>query len=162
MFDQSGKLLRSWVGKANGYDWPYPGSWTLDSEASGFEKPEAGLNARAIDFARFGLLYLHHGRWNGKQIVPEHWVTEATSPDPGDQRPRPIFPVWPKTGGCYKYHWWGRKNADGSADYMARGNLGQIIYVSPSHHAVVVRFGEGPQPDALWPFAIRELLEGLN
>lgn len=138
----------------------YPASWTLDSASSGFEKPEAGLNARAIDFARFGLLYLHHGLWNGKQIIPQHWITEATSPDANDQRPWRTFPVWPKTGGFYKYHWWGRTNADGSVDFMARGNLGQIIYVSPSRRAVVVRFGEGPQPDSLWPFAIRALLEG--
>jgi len=140
----------------------YSGFWTLDSEASGFEKPEAGLNARAIDFARFGVLYLHKGSWNDRQIIQEHWVTDATAPDPTDQRPWQIFPFWPKTGGYYKYHWWGRKYANGSYDYMARGNLGQIIYVSPSHNAVVVRFGGGPQPDSLWPFAIRALLESLS
>lgn len=140
----------------------YPGSWTLDSAASGFEKAESGLNARAIDFARFGLLWLHKGRWNGKQIVPDEWVTEATSPDANDHRAWRTFPGWPKAGGFYKYHWWGRKNADGSVDYMARGNLGQILYVSPSRHAVVVRFGEGPRPDTLWPFVIRALLDNLN
>jgi CubicO group peptidase (beta-lactamase class C family) len=33
-----------------------PSSWGLDSEASGFEKMESGINARAIDFAKFGRL----------------------------------------------------------------------------------------------------------
>ena len=32
----------------------------------------------ARDMARFGLLYLRHGRWNGKQIVPEAWVEKST------------------------------------------------------------------------------------
>ncbi len=38
-----------------------PASWSLDSEASGFEKMESGINARAIDFAKFGRLYLNNG-----------------------------------------------------------------------------------------------------
>ena len=33
----------------------FPASWSLDSEASGFEKMESGINARAVDYARFGL-----------------------------------------------------------------------------------------------------------
>jgi CubicO group peptidase (beta-lactamase class C family) len=46
------------------------GSWSLDSEASGFEKMESGLNARAVDFARFGLLFAREGAWRGRQLVP--------------------------------------------------------------------------------------------
>ena len=45
-------------------------SWSLDSEASGFEKMESGINARAIDFAKLGSLYLHEGEWNGRRILP--------------------------------------------------------------------------------------------
>ena len=52
----------------------FPASWSLDSEQSGMEKMESGLNARAIDFAKFGPLYLRQGDWNGKQIIPEAWV----------------------------------------------------------------------------------------
>jgi CubicO group peptidase (beta-lactamase class C family) len=39
----------------------FPASWSLDSDASGFEKMESGINARARDFARFGLIFLHNG-----------------------------------------------------------------------------------------------------
>ncbi len=46
------------------------GSWSLDSAEDGFEKMESGINARAIDFAKFGRLYLNRGKWNGKQVVP--------------------------------------------------------------------------------------------
>ena len=58
-----------------------PGSWSLDSDASGFEKMESGINARAIDFARIGRLFLNNGNWNGKQIISEKWVNESTRPD---------------------------------------------------------------------------------
>jgi CubicO group peptidase (beta-lactamase class C family) len=140
----------------------YPASWSLDSESDGFEKTEAGLNARAIDFARFGLLFIHQGKWNGRQIVSPQWVREATTPDPGDRRPWKVATFWPQVGGYYKFHWWGLNNPDGSYDYMARGYLGQIIYVSPSNNTVVVRFGGGPRPDGVWPFAIRELIRQLS
>lgn len=140
----------------------YPASWSLDSEADGFEKTEAGLNARAIDFARFGLLFLHQGQVDGKQIVPAAWVATATTPDPEDKRAWSVVPIWPQIGGYYKYHWWGLRNADGTYDYMARGDLGQIIYVSPAKNAVVVRFGNGPHPDSVWPMAIRAFLVSLS
>src|SRR6266540_3017864 len=65
----------------------YPASWSLDSKSDGFEKMESGLNARAIDFAKLGQLFLDDGRWNGKQVISKQWVTESTSPDPRDRRP---------------------------------------------------------------------------
>ena len=56
-------------------------SWSLDSDESGFEKLESGVNATALDYARFGLLFLHGGRWNGRRIVSRRWVRC------GDRRP---------------------------------------------------------------------------
>ncbi len=64
----------------------FPASWSLDSQASGFEKMESGINARAVDYARFGLIFLHDGRWNGVQILPETWVRESTTPLRPDPR----------------------------------------------------------------------------
>lgn len=63
----------------------YPASWSLDDEQDGFEKTGTSFNARAIDFARFGLLYLQKGKWNGKQIISEKWVADSTTPDPSDR-----------------------------------------------------------------------------
>jgi len=39
----------------------FDGSWSTDSVGSDFEKMETGVNARAIDFAKFGVLYLNGG-----------------------------------------------------------------------------------------------------
>lgn len=47
------------------------GSWSLDSEGSGFEKMESDINGRAIDFAKFGSLYLNGGAWQGQQSCLE-------------------------------------------------------------------------------------------
>ena len=58
----------------------FGGSWSLDSKAHGFEKMESGINARAIDFAKFGRLFLHHGEWDGRRVVSAEWVTDAIQP----------------------------------------------------------------------------------
>ena len=42
------------------------GSWSLDSTTSGFEKMESGVNGRARDFARFGMLFAEGGKMGGK------------------------------------------------------------------------------------------------
>src|SRR5579859_1850872 len=40
--------------------------------------PAYQIEVTARDLARFGLLYLHHGQWQGKQIVPSAWVDKST------------------------------------------------------------------------------------
>jgi len=137
----------------------YPATWSLDSTEDGFEKTNSAFNARAIDFARFGLLFLHQGRWNGRQIISQQWVTESTTPDRSDQRPWLDNIYWKQAGGYYKYHWWGLHNPDGTYDYLAWGKYNEIIYVSPSTNTVVVRLGgERSYP---WPFAIRALIRSF-
>jgi len=71
--------------------------------------------------SRFGLLYLRGGRANGRQVVPEAWVKESTTPSaPFNQG--------------YGLHWWLGTNGD----YMASGLAGQKLYVSPEHQVVIV------------------------
>jgi CubicO group peptidase (beta-lactamase class C family) len=136
----------------------FPASWSLDSEKSGFEKMESGINATAVDFARFGLLFLHNGNWNGIQILPESWVQKSTVPDSRDNR---IIKGWTEIGGYYGYHWWGLKKNDGTYDFMASGHLGQHIYVSPEKNMVVVRFGSEPDSNFFWFDVIKSLLNQM-
>jgi len=65
----------------------FGGAWALDSEGSGFEKMEAGLNARAIDYAKLGRLFLEDGNWNGVQVISSEWVEESTSLDLATHNP---------------------------------------------------------------------------
>jgi CubicO group peptidase (beta-lactamase class C family) len=119
----------------------YPASWSLDSTQSGFERMESGLNARAIDFAKFGQLFLDNGLWNGQPIVPAQWVSESTSPGPADPRPWRTSSAWKQANGYYGYLWWGRVLSDGSYAYQAWGDRGQFIYVAPKDRVVIVRTG---------------------
>ena len=117
----------------------YPATWSIDSEQDGFEVTPILLNARAIDLAKFGRLYLNDGRWEDKQIVPEHWVVESTTRDPNDHRPWETFSRWQDKGGYYKYFWWGVTLEGGDYSYMGIGTYVQFIFVSPRTKVVIVR-----------------------
>ncbi len=110
----------------------FDGSWSLDSKKSGFEKMESGINARAIDFAKLGRLYLNNGSWNGQQIVPAAWVAETTR-DNGLIQGDPLY---------YGLMWWGKNCSPDSHDFFALGNLGQFVYVSSAKNLIIVRNGE--------------------
>lgn len=124
----------------------FDGSWSLDSEESGFEKMEAGLNARAIDFAKLGRLFLNDGVWDGKQVIPAEWVAEATQVDPALQRAE-YYPdamgqtIFDDLNGYYKYMWYGFFRGQDSYDFAAEGDHGQFIYASPAKNLIVVRNG---------------------
>lgn len=106
----------------------YDATWSLDRKKDGLEKTFCCLNARARDFAKLGRLYLHNGKWNGTQIVPEQWVKESTKSDTtGHSAP------------FYQYQWWLTKNAE---QFYAKGILGQYIFVDPHKNLIIVRLGE--------------------
>jgi CubicO group peptidase (beta-lactamase class C family) len=120
----------------------YPGSWSLDE--NGFEKMESGINARAVDFAKFGRLFLHNGNWNGVQVIPVDWVAEATRAQPpvdyASYYPHDF--IFADGQGYYKYMWWGIQRDAQNYDFMALGNHGQFIYISPQKNLIILRFGE--------------------
>jgi CubicO group peptidase (beta-lactamase class C family) len=123
----------------------YDASWSVDSVESDFEKMETGINARALDFAKFGQLFLDKGNWHGEQVVPAAWVEEATQPWQSaipDDYYTEGFGLLPGTA-YYGYFWWGYEREDGSYDYAAAGDKGQYIYVSPAKRLVIVRNGIG-------------------
>lgn len=88
----------------------------------------------ARDFARFGLLYLNDGMWNGERILPEGWAkfvsTPTTTQPPGEG---------PRYGGQF----WIYGGIDGLAKdaYSPGGGQGQYAIIVPSHNAVIVRRG---------------------
>lgn len=105
----------------------YDGSWSIDRKKGGIEKTFCCLNARARDYAKLGSLYLHHGNWQGEQLVPSQWVEQSTRVDTANGS------AW-----YYQYQWWLPSR---NGDFMAHGILGQYIYVNPAKELVVVRLG---------------------
>ena len=88
------------------------------------------LDMTSRDFARFGLLYMRGGVWEGEQVVPEAWVSASIAPS--------------KAYAGYGYQWWliGSENGELPEDtFAALGFDGQFIYVIPSLELVVVRNG---------------------
>jgi CubicO group peptidase (beta-lactamase class C family) len=127
-------------------------TWNLDSEDSGFEKLESGLNARPVDFARFGLLFLHDGEWNGRRIVSEDWVRAATGAEPT---------AGPASYHGYGYFWW--VDVDRPGRFYALGKYGQYIYVAPDANAVVVRFGrDWGVGNITWLATFRDVVDQLE
>ena len=82
--------------------------------------------ATARDFARFGLLYLRDGCWDGARILPEGWVDYART-------------ATLVSGRQYGAHWW--LSLDGSAVFHCSGYRGQYIAIDPERDLVVVRLG---------------------
>lgn len=106
------------------------------------------MYATVRDFARFGWLHLQDGCWNGERLLPEGWVTAATSVTDAyrsvnvdgedDVQGRQwwlnvevpevnVVQPWPKLPGD---------------TYAALGHWGQSIYVIPSENVVVVRVAD--------------------
>lgn len=87
------------------------------------------------DWAKFGLLYLHDGLWQGQRILPEGWVDYSKTVVDGSK-------------GKYGAQFWLNQNGvqypDAPHDMIiADGFLGQYVFVIPSYDVVIVRMGTG-------------------
>jgi len=105
-----------------------PPVWATDGQ--GHSLGNTGLRLSSRDLVRLGDLYLHGGRWNGRQLVPSAYVRAATH-------------RYTNLGGGsgYGYGWWvlgGRP-----AGFAALGYGGQAIAVYPRRQVVVVVTGSG-------------------
>lgn len=121
----------------------HDGSWSIDSLTSDFEKMETGVNARAIDFAKFGQLFLQNGTWQEKNIINPDWIQKSTQPYFPDSSGF-YYPEWFVNlpgNAYYTYMWWGIQVEPGIYDYFAGGDKGQFIYISPRSSLVIVRNG---------------------
>ena len=114
----------------------YDATWSLDQKKNGIEKTFCCINARARDFAKIGRLYLNKGKWNGKQIISENWVTQSTKIETTNGS------AW-----YYQYQWWLPTK---TGDFMAEGILGQFIYVNPAKNLIIVRLGKNEGKTDWW------------
>ena len=96
--------------------------------------------ATARDWARFGLLYLQEGVWQGRRILPPGWVKYSRMPTPAAPQ------------GHYGAHFWLNAGDAGYPDrrrwptlpgdmFMAWGFQGQYLIIIPSKNLILVRLG---------------------
>jgi CubicO group peptidase (beta-lactamase class C family) len=123
------------IGASTTWKWvPYTNAYVdIDGKRmasiSGGTRWGGGMWINSYDMARFGLLWLKNGKWGDKQIIPASYVKEATTPS--------------AHGPDYGFLWWlNTKQAQWPGSpanaFSARGQGGNIIFISPSHDLVVV------------------------
>jgi CubicO group peptidase (beta-lactamase class C family) len=124
------------IGASSTWRWTgYRNAWiVLDGQpvqsVSGGGHWGGGMFINAYDMARFGLLTLHRGNWNGRQLISQQWVQQALTPTPA------------RTD--YGYMNWflntGKKMLPAAPEtaFMHIGNGANFIYVDPGHELVMV------------------------
>lgn len=146
------KILRNQLGEEKYQRLPYEDLFykigmhhtVMEKDASGTFVGSSFVFAPGRDFARFGLLMLNKGNWEGSQVLSQEWVKFAVTPTPA----API--------GQYGAQWWlNAGNKDNPADklfpdlpndaFYAGGFEGQWILVIPSEDLVIVRLGYTPK-----------------
>lgn len=102
---------------------------------------QGGVYSNSLDLARYGLLYLNKGNWNGKQLLDPAYIEQASS----NQVP---LETKSNLAGRYGFYWWtngvtanGRRPIPSAPakTYMARGGGGNYIIVVPEWNMVIVR-----------------------
>ena len=114
-------------------------SAVMETDAKGNFIGSSFMFATARDWARFGLLYLQDGRWQGERLLPEGWVDFAREPAPHAPED------------SYGAHFWLNRGDPDSGErpwpalpedtYAASGYQGQEVVIVPSAELVVVRLG---------------------
>jgi len=110
----------------------------------------------ARDLARFGLLYLQGGTWNGERLLSQAWIDFVRTPASATAA----------TGNFYGGQWWlvpdDRTDVPKDA-YSTAGNRGQYVIVVPSYELVIVRRGldYGRQGFNRWDLT-REVLKAFQ
>lgn len=139
-------VLRRVLGESAYYEFPgtalfQPLGMTralLETDASGTFAGSSFMYATAREWARFGLLYLQDGVWEGERILPEGWVQFSRTPAPADHN------------ATYGAHFWlNVQEAFAGAGislpedaFHAVGHEGQFITIIPSRETVIVRLGK--------------------
>ena len=107
-------------------------SMLLETDLAGNYVASAYGWASARDWARYGLLYLNKGNWNGEQLFSEDWIKYTTTPTHTSE-------------GIYGAQFWlnaGGHMPDVPKDcYFADGYQGQRVIIIPSKELVIVRLG---------------------
>lgn len=145
------------IGASNTWRWTgYRNSWiVLDGQpvqsVSGGGHWGGGMFINAYDMARFGLLTLHKGNWNGKQLLSEQWVSQALT----------ATTVKPDYGYMNWFLNTDKKllpSAPASA-FVHIGNGNNIIYVDREHDLVmVVRWIDNKAMDGV----VKEMLSAFD
>ena len=130
-------------------DYGYRDGMFFNNPAGTPGRRQGGVYSNAPDLARYGLLYLNKGNWNGKQILEAPFVERATSTQVRAEVKTKYFDLT----GSYGFFWWTNGIAeDGTRPwpsappktYAAHGAGRNFIFVIPEWNLVIVRLSPAP------------------
>jgi CubicO group peptidase (beta-lactamase class C family) len=101
-----------------------------DTNFQGISMGGTGLHLRTEDIAKFGQLYLQHGQWQGRQLLPSNWVATATAYQISNKHHNNPGRDWHQGYGFL--FWRCQHNC-----FRGDGAYGQICLVMPDQDAVV-------------------------
>jgi len=115
-------------------------SAVAEPDSSGTFVGSSYMFATPRDWARFGLLYLQDGVWEGERVLPEGWVKYSATPTPKAPQGQYGATFWLNAGtqGNPSDRLWPNVSTDA---FTARGYQEQYAVVMPSKKLVIVRFG---------------------
>jgi CubicO group peptidase (beta-lactamase class C family) len=151
------KYIMDPIGASDTWQWNgYKNSWIeLDGKpihvVSGGGHWGGGMFMNTYDMARFGLLTLNRGNWNGKQLVSKHWINQSLVPTE----------VHPGYGFMNYFLNTDKKYLPGAPEtsFAHVGNGANIIYVDTRHELVMVlRWIESNAVDGM----VKRVLEGMK
>jgi hypothetical protein len=119
--------------------------WETDPD--GIHVGGNNLSILPRDMAKFGQLFLDHGRWQERQLIPKWWVDASTAVSDNGEH---------ETYGNYGFLWWSQPLDQGS--FAAVGYGGQYVVVSPEHDTVMVVISELESKGDLWETKLFDLL----
>jgi CubicO group peptidase (beta-lactamase class C family) len=126
---------------------------TWESAPGGINTGGWGLRIRTEDIARFGQLYLQMGQWDGKQLVPREWITEATKLQASNgSNPESDW----EQGYGYQF-WRCRYNI-----YRGDGAFGQYCIVFPEQDAVLAITSGSKDMGAIMKLVWKHLLPAFS
>jgi CubicO group peptidase (beta-lactamase class C family) len=114
-------------------------SAVMETDESGTYAGSSYVYATPRDWARFGLLYLRDGIWQGRRILPEGWVDLTTTDNATNGERRYGAHFWLKVPFPHRAD--NDTNVTAEDAYHAAGHDGQFVSIIPSQDLVVVRMG---------------------
>lgn len=106
-------------------------NWQVD--ASGGEIAGCCLSATLKDYGRMGLFVLNGAKVNGKSILPDDWMKQATTSADAAKGKTPL-------PGGYGYQWW---LTEGAA-FRGQGIFGQQMWINPDLKLVIISWSAWP------------------
>lgn len=116
------------------------------------------IQISAREAARFGLLFLNKGNWDGKQLISEWWVNLATTCHVPATMPNGHPESNIEGSGMYGFNWWTngikangerRWNDAPASTYSASGYNNNDLFIIPDWNMVIVRLGLDQQDKAI-------------